>query len=91
MGSFLDPLADKVLVGGTFIACGVAGLLHPAVVALGIARDVGLVAGGFYIRAKSKPDGVGFFDFSHPTSFAMEPTTVSKVNTAGQLGLCAVA
>ena len=45
LGSYLDPLADKVLVGCTAGSLAYVGSLPPALVALMLGRDAALVAG----------------------------------------------
>lgn len=132
LGTFLDPIADKVLVACVGGALGWTGLLHPALIGLFIGRDLLLVGGAFYLRAKTRPQGacarrlrcncawtwVGvLFLFVEPRTahrlplssprvaaadddaagqafFALseantkiEPTQLSKVNTALQLGV----
>ncbi len=51
LGSYLDPLADKVLVASVTCACAVQGLLPTWLVGLFIGRDVVLVVGAFAHRA----------------------------------------
>lgn len=91
IGSYLDPLADKLLVGSAFVTCGYTGLLPWWAVTIGLCRDVGLLSAGMYLRAATKPAHVGFFDFSHPTSLPMEPTLLSKGNTVLQISAVAAA
>ena len=45
MGKFLDPLADKALVACLAVPLAARGELPAALVALVVARDVGLVVG----------------------------------------------
>lgn len=79
LGSMLDPVADKVLVGSVTFTLAYAGLLSPWLVGLIIVRDVALVCGGFIIRASTKPEGVPFFSTTHASSFSITPTVVGKV------------
>ncbi|XP_016648138.1 PREDICTED: cardiolipin synthase (CMP-forming), mitochondrial [Prunus mume] len=53
VGSYLDPLADKVLIGCVALAMVHKGLLHPGLVGLIVFRDVGLVGGAVYQRASN--------------------------------------
>ncbi|XP_044461669.1 cardiolipin synthase (CMP-forming), mitochondrial isoform X2 [Mangifera indica] len=53
VGSYLDPLADKVLIGCVALAMVHMDLLYPALVGIVVLRDVALVGGAFYIRASS--------------------------------------
>eukprot|EP00949_MAST-11_sp_MAST-11-sp1_P003130 g3130.t1 len=91
LGSLLDPLADKVLIVTVTAMEGYAGLLPLPLVALILTRDVGLVAGGFWYRAKTKPPDVPFFDTTSSSAVTVEPTRVSKINTAAQISLLASA
>lgn len=45
LGAYLDPLADKVLLNGTFLALGIAGALPWWLVGLVLGRDVLILAG----------------------------------------------
>ncbi|CAG4931962.1 unnamed protein product [Parnassius apollo] len=58
MGSFLDPMADKVLVATLFICLTWQELIPLSLTLLIVARDVALVAAGFVIRYKSLPPPV---------------------------------
>lgn len=72
IGALLDPIADKLLVGGTFIALVVTGLIPVWLAILVIVRDVIIVGGATIYNFLIKPiDG--------------EPTRISKLNTALQL------
>lgn len=74
-GSFVDPLADKLLVTASFIALALIGSLPWWLVTLVILRDftisMGVVAWYWFIRRK-----INF-----------EPTPLSKINTILQLAL----
>eukprot|EP01047_Picozoa_sp_COSAG01_P064891 COSAG01_NODE_8664_length_2704_cov_3.383877_3_plen_116_part_00 len=45
VGSFLDPLADKVLINGMAVPLAMQGLVPPSLVALMLGRDVAIIAG----------------------------------------------
>ncbi|XP_049858247.1 probable cardiolipin synthase (CMP-forming) isoform X3 [Schistocerca gregaria] len=86
-GSFLDPLADKVLIACLFLTLTYAGYIPIALTGMIIARDILLVAAGFYIRYQSLPPPKTlsrYFDATHVTA-QLAPTYVSKINTAIQL------
>jgi len=91
MGSFLDPMADKILVGVLFISLTYMDFIPVALTGLIISRDVLLIAAGFYIRYKSldPPRTMArYFNVTHPTA-QLAPTFISKINTGIQLGLVA--
>lgn len=87
MGSFLDPMADKLLVGAVVISLTYVELMPLWLTAVILSRDVFLIGAGFVIRYISLPPPKTFtryFDASHATA-QLAPTLVSKVNTAIQL------
>ncbi|XP_039114525.1 CDP-diacylglycerol--glycerol-3-phosphate 3-phosphatidyltransferase 1, chloroplastic isoform X1 [Dioscorea cayenensis subsp. rotundata] len=94
-GSYLDPLADKVLIGCVALAMVKVDLLHPGLVGLVLFRDIALVGGAVYKRAsnlgwkvKSWSDFVNL-DATHREK--VEPLFISKANTVFQLLLVAAA
>ena len=71
-GALLDPIADKLLVAGTFVALSVAGLLPVWLAAIVIMRDVVIVGGAMAYNFLVRPvEG--------------KPTRISKLNTALEL------
>lgn len=60
MGSFLDPLADKVLIATLFVTLTWQTLIPLWLTVLIVARDAALVAAGFVIRYMSLPPPVSF-------------------------------
>jgi cardiolipin synthase len=95
LGSYLDPLADKVLVGSIALSMAYAGLLNPALVALVVARDAVLLAGSIfyliYTLGWQWSGWVGFLKIDAGEAEKIEPLYISKVNTALQLALVGVA
>ncbi|KAL0916933.1 hypothetical protein M5K25_014487 [Dendrobium thyrsiflorum] len=94
-GSYLDPLADKILIGCVAIAMVEKELLNSGLVGLVILRDAALVCGAVFTRAsslgwkwKSWSDFVNLDD-AHREK--VEPLLISKVNTVLQLLLVAAA
>jgi len=94
LGSYLDPLADKVLVGSVVCSMGYAGLMSPYVWGLILGRDASLIAGAFWARAHALkytwPGLTAFFNISGTSSSAApkaEPLYISKVNTVVQIAL----
>jgi len=87
-GSWLDPLADKLLVGSTMITLTVKGIIPLPLGMLIIGRDAVLVLGSFYIRSITKPKDVGFFEISTTSGVqAVDASWISKWNTLFQFGL----
>ncbi|KAG6461689.1 hypothetical protein O3G_MSEX012796 [Manduca sexta] len=58
MGSFLDPMADKVLIATLFITLTWQNLIPLALTLLIVGRDAALVIAGFVIRYMSLPPPV---------------------------------
>ena len=72
IGALLDPIADKLLVGGTFLTMFYVGLVPVWLAALVIFRDVVIIGGATAYNFLVGPvEG--------------EPTRISKLNTALQL------
>ncbi|XP_017781723.1 PREDICTED: probable cardiolipin synthase (CMP-forming) [Nicrophorus vespilloides] len=87
VGSFLDPMADKVLIATLFLTLTYANLIPIALTSIIVGRDVILVTAGFVIRYKSLPPPRNlsrYFDATLATA-QLAPTFISKVNTAVQL------
>lgn len=72
IGALLDPIADKLLVGGTFLVLVFTGLIPIWMGIMVIIRDVVIVGGATAYNFLIRPvEG--------------EPTRISKLNTALQL------
>ncbi|XP_074569236.1 CDP-diacylglycerol--glycerol-3-phosphate 3-phosphatidyltransferase 1, chloroplastic-like [Curcuma longa] len=88
-GSYLDPLADKVLIACVGLAMLKKDLLNSMFVALIIARDVGLIGGAFYKRAASLgwewKSWSQFVNLDEMHRHKVELLFISKVNTVFQL------
>lgn len=54
-------------------------ILPPLLAFVIIGRDVLLISGSFYLRAKEKKPASAFFDIS-TTTFNVKPSTLSKVS-----------
>ncbi|KUF77867.1 cardiolipin synthase 1 [Phytophthora nicotianae] len=87
VGSFLDPFADKLLIGTLSLSMMWTGLLPLPLAALILGRDGLLIGGTFYHRLKTKDESSGFFDTSDSGAFQVKPSMLSKVNTALQLSV----
>ncbi|CAH1955221.1 unnamed protein product [Acanthoscelides obtectus] len=87
IGSFLDPMADKMLIATLFLSLTYADLIPVLLTGIIITRDALLVIAGFIIRYLSLPPPrtlTRYFDATHATA-QLAPTFISKVNTAVQL------
>ena len=61
LGSFLDPLADKILVMTLYISLAVVNLIPLPLTAMIVSRDVLLVYAGLYIRYMSVDPPVSIY------------------------------
>lgn len=86
-GSFLDPLADKIFVGGIFAALTYAERVPIEFFTLVVGRDALLIAGSFAYRYATKDPNSRFFAVGGPDFVVVEPTLASKVNTVLQMML----
>ena len=78
LGSFLDPLADKALLVGVFVALGYTNHVAMWLVILIVFRDLLIVGGAILFHTLTQ-------------SLHMQPLFISKLNTAAQILLaCAV-
>ncbi|CAH0771666.1 unnamed protein product [Bemisia tabaci] len=92
LGSFLDPIADKILVATMFLTLTFVDIMPISLTSLIIVRDVGLVGAASYIRYKSLPPPrtvSKYFDLTLAT-VQLAPTFISKVNTSVQLATVAI-
>ncbi|MCW5747412.1 MAG: CDP-alcohol phosphatidyltransferase family protein [Alphaproteobacteria bacterium] len=73
-GAWLDPLADKALLVGTYVALTLRDALPMWLTILVVFRDALIVGGALTVQALTQ-------------RFSVEPMMISKVNTALQIGL----
>lgn len=74
LGALLDPVADKLLVAGSFVTLAVTGLLPAWLATLVVFRDIVIIGGATAYNFLIKPvEG--------------EPTKISKLNTFLELFL----
>lgn len=79
LGSYLDPIADKALLIGVFLALCATGLLPFWVVALVVARDLVILAAVSLLFAVER------------TIHTVSPSIISKLNTVLQIALAGTA
>lgn len=72
LGAYLDPLADKALLGAAFITMGISGMLPIWLVVMVVFRDLLIVSGVMLLRQMDQP-------------VTIRPLYVSKVNTTMQI------
>ena len=92
-GSFLDPLADKVLVTTLVLSMTYSNLFPLWLTSMIVFRDLVLIGAAFIIRFNSLPKEhrtlSKYFDATSVTA-QLAPTFISKVNTVVQLFTIAV-
>ncbi len=87
VGSFMDPLADKVLVNGLAVPLAIQGMLPGSLVALICGRDLAIIAGVLYSRAltiEGEFTWKKYVNVSNSTPQNLKPTNISKINTVLQ-------
>ncbi|OCT77717.1 hypothetical protein XELAEV_18028811mg [Xenopus laevis] len=91
LGSALDPLADKILISVLYVCLTYAHLIPVPLTIMIILRDVALIASVFYVRYKTLPPPKTLSRYFNPcyATAQLEPTFISKMNTAVQLILVA--
>lgn len=87
VGSFMDPLADKVLVNGLAVPLAMQGMLPGSLVVLICGRDLAIIAGVLYSRAltiEGEFTWKKYVNVSNSTPQNLKPTNISKINTVLQ-------
>jgi cardiolipin synthase len=74
LGSYLDPLADKLLLVSIYLSLGLSNLVPAWLVILIVSRDVLIIGGVMLAWVIEKP-------------VALQPFILSKINTAAQIML----
>lgn len=91
LGTYLDPLADKILINSIAVSLSYVDLLPWWSSTLWLGRDVLLVGMSYRMAAiAAKGRGHAVADPSR-TPLKVSPTTISKVNTLFQFGTIGVA
>lgn len=72
LGAYLDPIADKALLVGVFLALGIRGHVDSWVVIIVVFRDIMIIGGIMLIFLMRKP-------------LEITPLMISKINTTVQL------
>jgi cardiolipin synthase len=79
LGAFLDPMADKVMIGALTIGLVAKGLFPFPLACVIIGRDLTLIGASFALRAIERPPGSHFFDTTDSATFNIVPSDLSKV------------
>jgi cardiolipin synthase len=80
LGAYLDPLADKVMIGSLSLGLMYQGLLPTQLVGLIVGRDIFLLTMSFIIRGIDKPPDAPFFETTKSSTFEVVPSDISKVS-----------
>lgn len=85
LGTYLDPLADKLIINTLAVSLGYQDILPIWIVSLWLARDVGLMATTYWWVRKNtdRSKGQAVIDPGR-TPLQVHPTNISKVNTVLQ-------
>lgn len=62
IGSFLDPLSDKILMTTMFLSLTYVHVIPAALTALVVSRDILLIYAGLYVRYMSVVPPVSIYD-----------------------------
>lgn len=80
LGAFLDPAADKIVIGFLTLGLTLKGLLPVVLAVVIIGRDALILFMGFVQRAREKPKDAIFFDTTSSATFEIIPSELSKVS-----------
>lgn len=83
LGTYLDPLADKIMVNALAASLWQVSLLPGPIVGIWLARDVGLIVTSFAAVSRATKKG-NYVINPATTPLKVEPTMISKVNTVLQ-------
>jgi cardiolipin synthase len=84
LGTYLDPLADKILINVLSISLWYSDILPTPLIVLWFGRDVALMGATYLlVKSETKSDGRFVVDPVN-TPLKVEPTNISKINTVFQ-------
>ena len=90
IGSILDPLADKLLIGSLTITLSLNSMLPLELAFLILSRDIALILYSLYVRYKiiDKPVTLSkYINLKKYSTVQVQPDMISKFNTILQLAL----
>lgn len=76
-GSYLDPIADKALLIGTYVSASIVGLIPSWLTILVVSRDILIIGGVLVLQTMRK-------------TIQVRPVMLSKINTAAQMAFAAI-
>lgn len=79
LGAFIDPAADKILIGSLTIGLTLKGLIPIELATIIVLRDFLILCMGFVHRARGKRKEDFFFDTTN-IAFEIVPSQLSKVS-----------
>ena len=83
LGTYLDPLADKIMINTLATSLWYNSLLPGPVVGIWLARDIGLIVTSYAAVSRATKRGHATINPA-TTPLKIKPTLISKVNTAFQ-------
>lgn len=89
LGSYLDPLADKIVVNVVSVSLWKVGILPGPLALLWCGRDIALVV-ATYLHVRSKTENGNWVIDPVTTPLEVKPSTIGRINTALQFGTIAV-
>lgn len=90
LGTYLDPLADKILINVLAVSLCYTGSLPTPLVALWMTRDVALTGASYWYVKQNTRKGKPVMD-PLTTPLKINPTNTSKLNTALQFATLSTA
>ena len=93
LGTYLDPLADKICINTVACSLAFAGVLATPLLALWMTKDVALSVGTYWHVKAQLPHATSVWHVIDPVTVPLQvhPTVTSKVNTGLQFATLAVA
>lgn len=92
LGTYLDPMADKVLINTVSLSLGWSGILPTPLVTLWMTKDVALMVATYvHVRRERRAQSVWQVIDPIRVPLQIQPTVTSKVNTGLQFATLAVA
>lgn len=86
LGTYLDPLADKIFINAIAVSMGYAGIIPLFCTGIWMGRDILLVGMAYHLAQKASEGGGHNIVDPSATPLKISPSTSSKVNTCLQFG-----